>query len=188
MRRSLAVAAFVLSAASFAHAQTDAQPATQPAAPTGTLESTTPGSFNRQSIQQGLAPEQYFATAQELAAQAAVAYPVPFIDKPLWNDAVKNAEAASAATPDNAEYQRYLGQLYTTVQWWYQGYLTWRDLATKGELSAEDRNLAALCAARVGFIRLERGLPQEAVPFFQESLQYQDNPEVRRLLTRAQGG
>ena len=35
--------------------------------------------------------EQYFANAQQLAAQADIAYPQPFLDLPLWDSAVGNA-------------------------------------------------------------------------------------------------
>lgn len=139
-------------------------------------------------VRPGLTAEQYLAEAQALAAQAAVAYPVAFVDKPLWSDAVAYAEAAVRAAPDDARNLRYLGELLTTTQWWYAALQTWRALESRQALDAQARQWAAMAAAKIGYIRLERGLAGEAVPYLEASLAYQDDADVRALLDRAQSG
>jgi hypothetical protein len=205
-RLTLVTAVIAAGALSFAAAQTETpaapaptapatQPAEQPAAPETqpAAQPVTPTinpaviAPRDPAVTPGRTAAEYLATARELAAQAAVAYPIPFVDKPLWYDAIQNAYAAKQAEAANAEATRLLAELYTTTQWWYQGLLAWREVATAGALDAEGNRQAALAAAKVGYIRLERGLASEAVPFFEESLKFQDSPEVRALLTRAQG-
>ncbi len=128
----------------------------------------------------------YFNTAHELAAQGEIAYPVPFVDLSLWNDAVNNAAAAVDLEPDNLDYLRYLGQLYTTTQWWSEGYKVWKTYESKKALDAEAAGWAAKTAAKMGYLRLQRGLKQEAIPYLIDSLQWKEDAQVRALLVRAQ--
>ncbi|HWG85628.1 MAG TPA: hypothetical protein VNT60_09125 [Deinococcales bacterium] len=181
-RLATLTAALGLSALSFAAAQTSGTtPAATPTINPAAIAPRDP------AVMPGQTAEQYLATARELAAQAAVAYPVPYVDKPLWYDAIQNAAAARNADRANMEAARFLAELYTTTQWWFMALVTWREVATMGALDADANRMAAMAAAKVGYIRLERGLANEAVPFFQESLRFQANPEVQALLARAQG-
>lgn len=127
----------------------------------------------------------YFNTAHELAAQGEIAYPVAFIDFSLWNDAVNNANAAVTLEPENMVYMRYLGELYTTTQWWSEGYKVWKTLEGKQALDAQAATWAAKTAAKMGYLRLQRGLKQEAIPFLVDSLRWKEDAQVRALLVRA---
>ncbi len=129
----------------------------------------------------------YFNTAHELAAQGEIAYPVAFIDFSLWNDAVNNANAAVNLEPENMVYMRYLGELYTTTQWWSEGYNVWKMLESKKVLDSEAAGWAAKTAAKMGYLRLQRGLKQEAIPFLIDSLRWKEDVQVRALLLRARG-
>jgi hypothetical protein len=128
----------------------------------------------------------YYNTAKELAAQGVIAYPVAFIDFSLWNDAVNNAAAAVQLDPENMLYMRYLGELYTTTQWWSEGYKVWKDLESKQPLDTEAAGWAAKTAAKMGYLRLQRNLKQEAIPFLIDSLRWKEDAQVRALLVRAQ--
>ena len=90
----------------------------------------------------------YFNTAHELAAQGEIAYPVAFIDFSLWNEAVNNANAAVNLEPGNMVYMRYLGELYTTTQWWSEGYNVWKMYESKQALDSEAAGWAAKTAAK----------------------------------------
>ena len=127
----------------------------------------------------------YFNTAHELAAQGEIAYPVAFIDFSLWNEAVNNANAAVNLEPGNMVYMRYLGELYTTTQWWSEGYNVWKMYESKQALDCEAAGWAAKTAAKMGYLRLQRGLKQEAIPFLIDSLRWKEDAQVRALLVRA---
>lgn len=184
MNKTLILSAVAVFAASLGTAVAQTQPALPVAI--AALPAASFGSVRGLTVRSGLSAEQYLAESQALAAQAAVAYPVAYLDKPLWSDAVAYAEAAVRAAPEDARYLRYLGELYTTTQWWYAALATWRLLESRGTLGDQERQWAAMAAAKVGYIRLERGLPGEALPFLQASLEYQDDADVRALLDRAQ--
>ncbi len=128
----------------------------------------------------------YYNAARELAAQGEIAYPAAFIDFPLWNDAVNNAAAAVNLEPENLLYLRYLGELYTTTKWWSEGYNTWKTYESKKALDPEAAGWAAKTAAKMGYLRLQRGLKKEAIPFLIDSLRWKEDPQVRALLVRAQ--
>jgi hypothetical protein len=128
----------------------------------------------------------YYNTARELAAQGVIAYPVAFIDFSLWNDAVNNAAAAVQLQPENMTYLRYLGELYTTTQWWSEGYKVWKELEGKQALDGEAAGWAAKTAAKMGYLRLQRNLKQEAIPYLIDSLRWKEDIQVRALLVRAQ--
>lgn len=179
----------VVAALSLASAQTAAQtttldrPAPPPTDPAFLINVVYP---NTTGVKPGLTADAYYSEAQALAAQAQVAYPTSFYDQPLWHAATNYAEAAHFAAPDNLEYEAYLGQLYTTTNYWYAAYLVWADLEKKQALTDQQRGWAALSAAKLGFISLSRGLASDAVPFLQDSLRWQDNAMVRAMLDRAQ--
>lgn len=134
----------------------------------------------------GLSAAEYLAKSKEFAAQAAVVYPVAFVDKPLWTEAIKYAEAAYTADSSSNDTVAYLGGVYTTTQWWFKGYEYYKILESRMALTPEQRTNAALDAAKVGYIRLTRGLNADAAMFLQASLNYVDSPDVRAMLAQAQ--
>ncbi|MER3482754.1 MAG: hypothetical protein C4332_05995 [Meiothermus sp.] len=145
------------------------------------------GIAQAQGLEQGLTAEQYNTRALELADKAKAQYPVAFYDLMGWKEAVQNAEAAVKAEPDNLDYQRTLGMLYTQTQVWYKAYQVWTGLEAKTTLDPEAKAWAALSAARIGYIRIMSGKPEEAQPFLEASLRWQNNPKVQALLERAEG-
>lgn len=140
-----------------------------------------------QTIQPGLTAEQYNAKALELAAAAKTRYPVAFYDLQGWNEAVQNAEAAVKAAPDNPQYLRTLGMLYTQTQFWSRAYQVWTDLEVRAPLDDQARQWAALSAARIGYLRILSGKPEEAQLYLEASLRWQNNAQVQALLDRAEG-
>jgi tetratricopeptide (TPR) repeat protein len=172
MNKLIVVTAIALQAAFPAFAQE--QPAQPPASPAP------------QPVTQAQTAQQYFANAQQLAAQAEIAYPTAFVDLPLWDSAVANAAAASDLEPSNLTYLRYLAELYTTTQWWIRAYDTWRSLESKAALDTTSSGLAARAAAKLGYIAMQRGAKTEAVTYLQQSLRWKEDTAVRSLLQRVQ--
>jgi tetratricopeptide (TPR) repeat protein len=168
MKKLIVIAAIALQAAFPVFAQEQpAQPATQPAAQPQTAA-------------------QYYANAQQLAAQAEIAYPTAFLDLPLWDSAVANAATAADLEPSNLTYLRYLAELYTTTQWWIRAYDTWKLLEAKVTLDETSKTQAARSAAKLGYLAMQRGAKAEAVTYLQESLRWKEDMAVRSLLQRAQ--
>ena len=130
--------------------------------------------------------EEYYANAQQLAAQAEIAYPQPFLDLPLWDSAVGNAQAAADLAPTDLKYLRYAAELYTTTQWWIRAYDTWKLYESKTALDDADKTQAARSAAKLGYLALQRGVKAEAITYLQESLRWKEDASARALLQRAQ--
>jgi hypothetical protein len=130
--------------------------------------------------------EEYFAKAQELAAQAEIAYPLPFLDLPLWDNAVANAQAAADLAPNEVKYIRYAAELYTTTQWWIRAYDTWKLYESKTALDDNAKTQAAKSAAKLGYLAFKRGAKAEAVTYLTESLRWKEVAEIRSLLQRVQ--
>lgn len=130
--------------------------------------------------------EQYFANAQQLAAQAEIAYPQPFVDLPLWDSAVGNAQAAADLAPTELKYLRYAAELYTTTQWWIKAYDTWKLYESKTALDDASKTQAARAAAKLGYLALQRGVKADAITYLTDSLRWKEDASARALLQRAQ--
>ncbi|GGJ49236.1 hypothetical protein [Deinococcus roseus] len=124
--------------------------------------------------------EEHFAKAQELAAQAEVAYPIPFYDRDLWKAAVTEADAAATAEPER-EYLSYLAQLYTTTQWWISGYRIWVEL---GDLTDEEKAWAADTAAHLAYMRLQQNDKAKAREYVQQGLAWMETDSLKALAKR----
>lgn len=211
MKKILIVSA-ILGLASFAAAQTDttqppAAPATQdtttttpttqdtttatpttqdtttttpatPAAPVAPAAPPVPDQLNPAGQ---LTPEQAYARAQELAAQAEIAYPVAFVDRTLWKAAVNDAAMAAMAASDNRDYQSYAAQLYTKTQWWINAYNAWQKL---GDLTDQEKDLAALSAAKLGYLALQRGDKEAARTYIMQGMQWKNTQSLQDLMKR----
>jgi hypothetical protein len=128
--------------------------------------------------------EEYYANAQQLAAQAEIAYPQPFLDLPLWDSAVSNAQAAADLAPTDFKYLRYAAELYTTTQWWIRAYDTWKLYEAKTALDDAAKTQAAKSAAKLGYLAMQRGAKAEAVTYLEASLKWKEDPSTRALLVR----
>lgn len=137
-------------------------------------------------VEPGLSASQYHSKALELIGQADSTYDPDFFDQTGWQTAVGYAEAAVNAEPSNPEYLRTLGETYTKTQFWIQGYKAFKQLQDLGGLDAQAQTWAALCATKVGYIRLANNAPEEAVVYLQDALNWQGSPEAQALLQRAQ--
>lgn len=125
--------------------------------------------------------EEHYARAQELAAQAEVAYPIPFYDRDLWKAAVTEADAAATAESGNRDYMSYLAQLYTTTQWWISGYRIWVAL---GDLTDEEKVWAAETAAKLAYMRLQQNDKAQARVYVEQGLKWQETDSLRALAKR----
>lgn len=134
----------------------------------------------------GLSASEYHSKALELINQADNTYDPDFFDQIGWQEAVGYAEAAVNAEPSNPEYLRTLGQAYTQSQFWIQGYRAFKQLQDLNALDAQAKSWAALCATKVGYIRLTHNAPEEALGYLQDAQFWQDSPTVQALLQRAQ--
>lgn len=116
--------------------------------------------------------------AQEYAVQADVAYPISFYDRILWKAAVNHAFFASVAETENRDYAAYLAQLYTKTQWWINAYSMWQKLP---DLSDIEKEWAALTAAKLGYLALQRGDKQLARQYVQQGLDWKENASLLAL-------
>lgn len=142
--------------------------------------------YGNSRVEPSLSADEYHGKALLLMAQADAKYNPDFFDQTGWLSAVGYAEAAVNAQPSNPEYLRTLGEAYTKTQFWIEGYRAFKQLQTMGSLDSQAREWAALCAAKLGYIRLSNNDPEEAVGFLQEALNWQERTSVRALLHIAQ--
>lgn len=191
MKRTL-ILSVIFGLASLAAAQTDSsttqpqdttqqQNTAQPATTAPAQTTTAPASNAAQGQGSQLSAEQYYARAQEQAAQAEIAYPTAFVDRTLWKAAVTDAALAAASAPDNRDYRAYEAQLYTKTQWWINAYNAWSEL---GELTDGERDLAALSAAKLGYLALQRGDSAAARTYVTQGMQWRNTQSLQDLMRR----
>ncbi|WP_027481728.1 hypothetical protein [Deinococcus pimensis] len=130
-----------------------------------------------------LSAEELYARAQEQAAQAEVAYPVAFLDRTLWKAAVSDASMAAMMDANNRAYKSYQAQLYTKTQWWINAYNAWSSL---GDLTEAERDLAALSAAKLAYLAIQRGDQANARTYVTQGLQWRQTQSLQQLQTRLQ--
>lgn len=139
-------------------------------------------SLSSLGMAQTMTAKEAHSQAKTLAVQADALYEPDFFDQRVWNQAARLAEQAVDAEPNNTEYLRTLGEIYTKTQFWWQAYRVWTRLEELGALDSQARSRAALSAAKIGYIRMQLGLISEAAPFLETSLRWQDRSEIRALL------
>lgn len=122
-----------------------------------------------------------FSKAQEYAVQADVAYPVPFYDRTLWKAAVDSSYFAASQEASNRDYNAYLAQLYTKTQWWINAYNAWNRL---GELNDTEKQWAAVSAAKLAYLALERGDRAAARAYVDKGLSWANNESLQAILRR----
>jgi|GEM_PF-1716299 len=125
--------------------------------------------------------DDFYQRAQEEAAQAETAYPVAFVDRTLWKAAVNDAAMAASMNPENRNYTSYAAQLYTKTQWWINAYNTWMKL---GELTDQERDWAALSAAKLAYLALERGDKTTARTYITQGMTWRNTPALQSLMRR----
>ena len=151
---------------------------TTPAAPTDTAA---PATTDTTAAAPAMTPEQSFAQSQEYATQADVAYPIPFYDRTLWKAAVDSAYMAAAGDASNRDYTAYLGQLYTKTQWWINAYNVWTKLGT---LTDAEKDWAALSAAKLAYIALNRGDLATARTYVTQGMAWKSTPSLMAIQSR----
>jgi hypothetical protein len=159
--------------------QSSTSTTTQSTTTTTTGANTSTG-LNMTAVEQ-LPADQAFARAQELAAQAEIAYPVAFVDRVLWNQALSYANMAHMGDMQNRQYTAYLAQLYTRTQWWVNAYNTYQQLGT---LNDQERDLAALSAAKLAYIALQRGDRTAARTYVTTGLGWRSTASLQALQRR----
>lgn len=152
---------------------------TAPAAPA--TNDTAPATTDPASAAPAATPAEAYAKAQELAVQADVAYPVSFYDRTLWKAAVTSAYQASTGEPANRDYMAYLGQLYTKTQWWINGYTVWSAMT---DLNDTEKEWAALTAAKLAYIALQRGDKEAARAYVTKGMGWKSTPSLTAIMSR----
>ncbi|WP_407570569.1 hypothetical protein [Deinococcus altitudinis] len=194
MKKILILTAFALG--SLAAAQTAPTPVETPApadtapvetpAPvdtttTDTTTTTTTTDAAAPAMAAAMTPEESFTKAQEYATQADVAYPIPFYDRTLWKASVDSAYMAAAGDASNRDYTAYLGQLYTKTQWWINAYNVWTKI---GDLTDAEKDWAALSAAKLAYIALNRGDLATAKTYVTQGMMWKSTPSLVAIQSR----
>ncbi len=128
-----------------------------------------------------MSPADAYAQAQALAAQADVAYPVAFYDRTLWKQSVNAAYMAAQGDASNRDYNAYLAQLYTKTQWWINAYNAWQKL---GDLTDQEKDWAALSAAKLAYISLQNGNKDQARQYVTTGMAWKNTPSLQAIMTR----
>lgn len=203
MKKILILTAFALSGLAAAQDTTtpvtpppaDTTPAVDPSAPvettdttdttTETTQTTTENTaapvVNTQSVSSdNMSAADHYARAQELAAQADVAYPAAFYDRTLWKAAVDQSYLATQGNTERA-YSAYLAQLYTKTQWWINAYNAWSKL---DNLSDTEKQWAAQSAAKLAYMALQRGDKVAAKTYVNQGLSWANTQSLQDIAKR----
>ena len=129
-----------------------------------------------------MSPEDSFAKAQELAAQAEIAYPVAFYDRTLYKAAIDEAVMAKRADGENREYAAYVAELFTKTQWWINAYNGWNELSN---LTDQEKQWASLSATKLAYLALQNGDNAKAKEYIGKGMEWMDSPTLQALMRRA---
>ena len=113
------------------------------------------------------------ARAQRLAANAHLAYERHFPDQDLWREALAAGREAASLAPDAPAPLRFLGQAYTTVQWYSRAWAAWQGyLERGGAIDAQVERQLVLVATWLGVTTFDGGRRADAVPYFETVLRF----------------
>lgn len=105
---------------------------------------------------------------QLAATNALLSYDSHFIDRPLWREAVNHGVAAQQAAPDRPEPYRFLGQVYTSIQWYSRAWDAWQMYQSLGGvLNAQTNTYIAEVSSWLGNSAFRNGNYDEAIIFYQ---------------------
>lgn len=105
---------------------------------------------------------------QLAATNALLSYDSHFIDRPLWREAVNHGVAAQRAAPDRPEPYRFLGQVYTSIQWYSRAWEAWQMYQSLGGvLNAQTNTYIAEVSSWLGNSAFRNGNYDEAITFYQ---------------------
>jgi tetratricopeptide (TPR) repeat protein len=104
---------------------------------------------------------------QLAATNALLSYDSHYIDRPLWREAVNYGIAAQQAAPDRPEPYRFLGQVYTAIQWYSRAWDAWQTYqALGGVLNAQTNSYIAEVSSWLGNSAFRAGRYQDAIRYY----------------------
>ena len=113
------------------------------------------------------------ARAQRLAASAHLAYERHFPDQELWREALAAGREAASLAPDALAPRRFLGQAYTTVQWYSRAWTAWQGYLDRGgAIDAQVERQLVLVAGWLGVTTFDGGRRDDAVPYLETVLRF----------------
>ncbi len=133
----------------------------------------------------GYTAAQYHDQAIIFFVEANAENGVDHVDQQTWLQAISYAEQAYLMEPTNTVYLRTLGHAYHQARFWSQAFLAFTTLEKMTTLDAEALEWASMDAAKVGYIKLERGFAAQSVPYFEKSLEWFPREDIASLLVRA---
>ena len=136
------------------------------------------------TVTPGMSAQQYYAQAQNYAAEAQASYAFASADLPLWNRAIANAEAAVKLEPNSPIYLRTAAMYYAQTQWWLPANEHFAELRAQVSLDDTALDMAALTARKLGYMAMQRGDRGAARLYYTESLTYRESESARQMLAK----
>ena len=113
------------------------------------------------------------------AAQALNTYQTPNPDQPLWAAALAAGAEAERLAPDAPEPQRFLAQVYTSLDWFKRAYDAWaRYEQVGGNLDADARSKYAQMSAALGYSRYAQADLTAALAYYQKADELADDDQT----------
>ena len=122
-------------------------------------------------------PEAQEALRQgKTAAQALNTYQTPNPDQPFWAAALAHGKEAERLAPGEAEPQRFLAQVYTSLGWFKRAYDAWETYERLGgDLYDDARSKYAQMSAALGYSRYTQGDLTAALADYQKAAELADD-------------
>jgi hypothetical protein len=139
------------------------------------------GSFAAAQDAMEMTPEDHIAKAQELVAQAEIAYPVAFYDRTLYKAAIDEIKMAVTADDSNRDNNAYLAQMFTVTQWWINAYNSW---SVVEDLTDQEKDWAALSAAKLAYMALQNGDKATAKVYVEKGMSWKATPSLQAMMKK----
>ena len=123
-------------------------------------------------------------SGQQAASAALATYDAHYLDRPLWKEAIDFGREAQRLAPERPEPYRFLGQVYTTVNWHIRAWEAWqRYEALGGTFDVQASRYASQTSRWLGNNSFKQGQYEQAITFygFLGELEPQDTEAAERL-------
>jgi tetratricopeptide (TPR) repeat protein len=110
------------------------------------------------------------ARGEARMAEALVAYPRQYPDRPLWQAAFAEGRRAVSLAPGALEPIRFLAEAYSRSNWYLPAWLTWSDYVRLGGRVADDpeaQELIVFVGHELAYSAYIRGETEDALGYYQ---------------------
>ena len=139
-----------------------------------TFSTATYAQSNQQNNQTSVSiAEQAKEKAHNAMQEALDTYVNHYPDAPLWQEAIRYAQQAANAAPDDPETLELLAEVYSRANWYIRAWDSWQTYLNDGnELSSDVVSLFVQTGNELGYSAYKQGNYEQALSYYKQVIDY----------------